>query len=207
MQMAVIDLLNFSRSYGLSQDILFFLGPSFVLLLNLLGLFVDGLGDLFHDDLLHLLLKVFGLAGLNSLRHFLLDRLENLGDNFLRYLFVDLLCDLGGFRHVDLLGDLGAYLCHRAHSRFEDSLRVDCRETLHQEGYDAGPAGLMAGADASTGLSMEVFMEENVVAPMLIAPPAVGPVSRPPSFMVGKEQAGESASDFLADLQEIQLPA
>ena len=40
------------RRLGL-KDVLLFLGSLFGLLLNLLGLFLDGLGNLLHDDLLH----------------------------------------------------------------------------------------------------------------------------------------------------------
>src|SRR6516225_1163213 len=96
----------------LSKDIFLFLCWLFALLLNLLGLFLDGLGYLLHDDLLDLLLELLSLDTLilNGFRHLLLDRFEHLGNDLLRHLFVDLLCNLDRFRFVRLLGDLGAYL-------------------------------------------------------------------------------------------------
>src|SRR6516225_5724058 len=192
-----------------SKDVLLFLCSLFGLLLNLLGLFLDGLGYLLHDDLFNLLLELLCLPTLilNGFRHLLLDRLEHLGNNLLRHLFVDLLGHLDGFRLVRLLGDLGTYLCHRAHPLFQDLLRLDRGESLHQEGDDAGPAGLMAGPNAYTGVPMEVLVEQDVVAPVLIVPPAVITVGRPMSFPAADEQARQPPRDLLADLQEIQLTA
>src|SRR6516162_1630500 len=193
----------------LLKDILFFLGPLCGLLLNLLGLFFDGLGYLLNDDLFDLLLKLLCLPTLilNSFRHLLLYRFEHLGNDLLRHLVVDLLCYLDGFRFVRLLGDLGAYLCHRIHPLFQDLLRLDRSEPLNQEGDDAGPAGLMAGSDACTGVPMEVLVEQDVVAPVLIVPPVVITVGRPMSFPAADEQARQPPRDLLADLQEIQLTA
>ena len=150
------------------KDILFFLGSLFGLLLNLLGLFFDSLG--------YLLLKLLRLPTLilNSFRHLLLDRFEHLGNDLLRHMVVDLFCDLDGFWFVSLLGDLGAYLCHRIHPLFQDFLLLDRGEPLNQKGDDAGPAGLMAGSDARTGVPMEVLVEQDVVAPVLIVPACRG---------------------------------
>ena len=62
-----------------SKNILLFLGWLFGLLLNLLGLFLDGLGYLLDDDLFDLLLELLCLPTLilNSLRHLLLDGIVN----------------------------------------------------------------------------------------------------------------------------------
>src|SRR3974377_1532035 len=135
-----------------SKNILLFLGWLFGLLLNLLGLFLDGLGYLLHDDLFDLLLELLCLPTLilNGFRHLLLDRLKRLGNDLLRYLFMDLLCHLDGFRLFRLLGDRGTYLCHRSHPLFQDLLRLDRAESLQQEGDDPSPAGLMTGPNACT---------------------------------------------------------
>src|SRR6516165_9256071 len=179
-----------SASAVSSKDILLFLCSLFGLL-NLLGLFLDGLGNLLHDDLLDLLLELLcpRTLILNRFLHLLLNRIEHLGNDLLRHLFMDLLCDLHGFRFVRLLGDLGAYLCHGGHPLFQDLLRLDCFESLNQERDYAGPAGLMAGPDACTGLPVEVLVEQDVVAPVLIVPPVASALGGPASFLVGDEQA------------------
>src|SRR5262249_40936607 len=102
-------------------------------------------------------------------------------------------------------GDLGTYLCHRDHSLFQDLLRLDRGESLHQEGDDAGPSGLMAGPDARTRVAMEVFVEQDVVAPVLIVPLTVIAMGRPASLLVAGEQAGQPSRELLADYQEVQL--
>jgi len=150
---SISNILYVTSSFaaGLSKDILLFLGSLFGLLLNLLGLFLDGLGYLLDDDLFDLLLELLCLPTLilNSFRHLLLDRFDHLSNDLLRYLVVDLLCDLDGFRLVRLLGDLGAYLRHRIHPLFQNLLLLDRSEPLNQKSDDAGPAGLMAGSDAA----------------------------------------------------------
>src|SRR3974390_816993 len=175
---------------GLLKDFLFFLCSLFGLLLNLFGLFLDGLGYLLHDDLFDLLLELLRLPTLllNGFLHLLLNRFENLGNDLLRHLFVDLLCALRGFRFVRLLGDLGAYLCHRSHTLFQDLLRLDCFESLNQEGDYPGPAGLMAGPDARACVCVKVFVEQEVFAPVLIVPPVASALGGPESFLVGDEQ-------------------
>src|SRR5262249_22400116 len=189
---------------GLSKDALLFLGSVFGFLLNLLGLLLDRLGDLLHHDFYDLLLQLLCLPTLilNSFRHLLLNRLEHLGNDLLRHLFMDLLCDLDSFWFVRFLAALGVCLCHRPHPLFKDLLRLERGESLNQEGDDTGPAGLMAGADACTSVPVEVLVEQDVVAPVLVVPPAVMAVNRPASFMVADEQARQPSRELLADLQE-----
>src|SRR5215469_14657423 len=193
----MLSEILFCETRGSSKDlacpskyILLFLCSLFGLLLNLLGLFLDGLGYLLHDDLLDLLLELLcpRTLILNGFLHLLLNRFEHLGNDLLRHLF------------VDFLGDLGSYLCHRGHPLFQDLLRLDCFDSLNQEGDYASPAGLMAGADACTGLPMEVLVEQDVVAPVLIIPPAVSAVGGPASFLVAKEQARQPSCELLANL-------
>src|SRR5262249_51409894 len=63
----------------------------------------------------------------------------------------------------------------------------------------------MAGPNPCTSLTVEVLVEQDLVPPMLIVPPAVIAVGRPASFLVEDEQARQPSRDLLADLQEIQL--
>jgi hypothetical protein len=65
----------------------------------------------------------------------------------------------------------------------------------------------MAGSDACTGVPMEVLVEQDVVAPVLIVPPLVIALGGPASFFVADEQARQPSRDLLADFQEIQLAA
>jgi hypothetical protein len=55
-----------SAEAGSSKDVLLFLGSLFGLLLNFLGLFLDGLGYLLHDDLFDLLLELLCLLSATS---------------------------------------------------------------------------------------------------------------------------------------------
>src|SRR5262249_12506757 len=70
-----------------------------------------------------------------------------------------------------------------------------------------GPAGVMAGPDACIGIRMEVLVEQDVVAPVLIAPSAVKAMGRPAAFLIADEQARQPSRELLADLEEIQLAA
>src|SRR5262249_17058223 len=81
----------------------------------------------------------------------------------------------------------------------------DLGESLNEEGNDTGPAGLMAGPNPCTGVSVEILVEQDVVAPVLIVPPAMIAVGRPASLLVADEQARQPSRDLLTDLQEIQL--
>src|SRR3974377_1129030 len=63
----------------------------------------------------------------------------------------------------------------------------------------------MAGPNTGPVVPLEVLVEQNVVAPMLILPPAVIAMGRPASFFVADEQAGQPSRDLLADLQESHL--
>src|SRR5215475_10554416 len=65
----------------------------------------------------------------------------------------------------------------------------------------------MAGSSACTRIGMEVLVEEDVVPPVLIAPPAVKAMSRAASVLVADEQARQPSRELLADLEEIQLAA
>lgn len=81
------------------------------MLLHLLDFFLNGFGDLFHDDFFDPLLEFLSLA-LNRLRHLLLDRFDYLLDNLVCQLLMDCLGDRDGFGLSRLFGDFRAHLCH-----------------------------------------------------------------------------------------------
>jgi hypothetical protein len=43
---------------------------------------------------------------------------------------------------------------------------IEAPEELDQPGHEAGPAGLMAGADPGSVVPVEVFVEEEMIAPV-----------------------------------------
>ena len=60
---------------------------------------------------------------------------------------------------------------------------------------------------ACTGFAMEVLVEQDVVAPVLIVPAAVIAVTGAASLCVEDEQSRHPSRELLADLQEIHLAA
>src|SRR5581483_12455965 len=72
----------------------------------------------------------------------------------------------------------------------------------------AGPAGLMRGAEPGTRVAVEVLVEEDQVAPgrVLLREPAVAE-HRPAAVLVAQEQLHEPARELVGDLAERhQLP-
>src|SRR5215468_3664221 len=63
----------------------------------------------------------------------------------------------------------------------------------------------MTGSSACTRIRMKVLVEEDVVTPVLIAPPTVKAMSRAASVLVADEQARQPSRELLADLEESQL--
>ena len=51
---------------------------------------------------------------------------------------------------------------------FEHLLRRDGREEMHGPGDDPGPAGLVAGAEAGAVVAVEVFVEQEAIAPVRV---------------------------------------
>src|SRR6266850_4905965 len=103
-------------------------------------------------------------------------------------------------RRIDLLDD-------SAPAALEKLLRRAGPEQVHQTGDDPGPAGLMARADAGSGVAVEVLVEERVVTPMGIFLEFAEPVvARPPAVLATEKHAGEPARDLLRDPVEIHVP-
>src|SRR5262245_1513098 len=89
----------------------------------------------------------------------------------------------------------------------EPRLGGHLREQLDQPGNDAGPAGLVAGAQARPVVAVEVFVELQVIAPVRVLLELAGPAEhRPPPLPVAQKDAGQASGQFLGDLVKVHLP-
>src|SRR5437763_13515237 len=72
------------------------------------------------------------------------------------------------------------------------------RPALLQElGHEAGPAGLMAGADTGAVVAVEILVEQRQVSPVRVAPEELeAPVHGPASILVDEEDADQPAGQL-----------
>src|SRR5689334_23128117 len=90
----------------------------------------------------------------------------------------------------------------------EQNLRLHDGEHLHHEGDDPGPTGLVAGADAGAVVAVEVFVKENVVAPVgIVLELARAAIDGSMPVLVFEEDVAKATGDFLGDLEEVELTA
>src|SRR5262249_26562216 len=90
----------------------------------------------------------------------------------------------------------------------ENLLRRGGREEMHEPSDNAGPAGLVAGAEAGSVIAMEVFVEQNQVAPVRVLLKLSGAaIDRTPAIFAAQKNAGQSARDLCSHLVEVHLPA
>src|SRR5260370_13534584 len=86
-------------------------------------------------------------------------------------------------------------------------LRRAGRKHMHDPGDDPGPSGLVACSEAGPVVTMEVLVEEEVVAPVcVLLKLARSPVDRPPAILVPQKHAGHQAPALLGDLAPPHLP-
>src|SRR5215831_5260834 len=91
---------------------------------------------------------------------------------------------------------------------FEKLLGVGGRKEMHAPGDDAGPAGLMTGAEAGTVVAVKVLVEREVIAPVrILLKLASAPVDWPPAMLVSQKDAGQPARELLGDLIQVHLSA
>src|SRR5215472_5969190 len=70
------------------------------------------------------------------------------------------------------------------------------------------PSRLMGGTEALSGLAVEVFVEEDVVAPRGIALEELGlAIHRTPPLRVEQEEPKQPTFEFVRDLAEVRLCA
>src|SRR5439155_26516778 len=87
---------------------------------------------------------------------------------------------------------------HGCYAALEQLLGCPCREQLHETGNDARPASLMAGAKAGAVVAVEVFVEQDEIAPVRVfleLPRAA--VDRPPAILVLEEHVRQPARNLL----------
>src|SRR5579871_235740 len=77
---------------------------------------------------------------------------------------------------------------------------------LNELGNQAGPAGLMARAQARAIIAMKIFMEEDVVAPMLVAlQERIAAVERPPAAFIAQEEVDEPVREVIGNRIQRQI--
>src|SRR5262249_21469357 len=81
-------------------------------------------------------------------------------------------------------------------------------EQVQDAGDDARPPRLVAGAETSPVVAVQVLVEEQVVPPVRVLLELPGsPVDGPATLGVTEEDAGQAAPDLLGDLVQGHLPA
>ena len=74
---------------------------------------------------------------------------------------------------------------------------------LEELGYQAGPAGLVVGAQAGAGVAVEVFVEQNRIAPVRVGvETTVGAVYGTAAGFVLERNARETTRDFGGDFPQ-----
>jgi hypothetical protein len=94
-------------------------------------------------------------------------------------------------RHGGFLVPLEQHLS----SEREEARSVEAAEELDQRSNEAGPTGLVARADPRAVVSVEVFVEEDVIAPVplkRLRPPEYGP----PPVLATQEDSDEACGDL-----------
>ena len=81
---------------------------------------------------------------------------------------------------------------------------IDFAENLDERTNEPSPPRLMAGADAGAVVTMEVFIEQQVVPPVRIALKLFGAAeNRPPPVFVAQENADQAISDFVRYFEQV----
>src|SRR3984893_15279155 len=90
----------------------------------------------------------------------------------------------------------------RSSAALQKGLGIELAEDLDQAGDDPGPTRLMAGADPGAVVAVEVFVKQQIVAPMGIALECLGAAEhRPPSALVAQKYPGQPIGDFPGNLE------
>ena len=85
-------------------------------------------------------------------------------------------------------------------------MRIELAKNFDQQGDDAGPTRLVASAEASTVVAVEVFVEQQMIAPMRITLKFFGATeNRPPVGFVAQKDVGQTIGDLARDLRALRL--
>jgi hypothetical protein len=72
---------------------------------------------------------------------------------------------------------------------------------MHASRDDAGPTGLVARAEAGPVVTVEIFVEQDQIAPVRVLLELPGSaIHRTPAILVSQEDAREAARDLLGHL-------
>ena len=86
--------------------------------------------------------------------------------------------------------------------------RIDAPEKIHEEGDQAGPPRLVAGSQPRSVVAVEVFVEQDEVAPVRIFLELLRPsIYRPPAILVAQESARQPALNLFRHLEQRHVPA
>jgi len=89
-------------------------------------------------------------------------------------------------------------------ARFQYPLGIKEAIEFDEFSHESGPPGLVTGAEPGTIVPVEVFIEEDVVAPGRIALEFFGAaIDGPPALRVAQENPSESVRDLLAHFEEV----
>src|SRR5271168_5003862 len=90
----------------------------------------------------------------------------------------------------------------------EKGLGIEAPKDFDQRRHEPGPSCLMTGADASAIVAVEIFVEQQVIAPIRIALELLGsPEHRPPAGLIAQEDPGQPIGDLAGDLEQVHQVA
>src|SRR5262249_52834825 len=91
---------------------------------------------------------------------------------------------------------------------FEELLRRDGREEMHEPGDGPGPSRLVTGAETGPVVAVEILVEQDAIAPVgiLLELPS-SPIDRPSAVLVLQKGVGQPPSDLLGYLIQVHLPS
>src|SRR5215475_12078680 len=109
----------------------------------------------------------------------------------------------GGLDRRRLLSREGAHLTH-----LEKLGCVEAPEELNQFGDQTSPSGLMARSQAGSVITVEVFVEQEVVSPVRIGLKFLrAAINRPAARPITEKDPDQSLTDFMGHFKEIHFLA
>src|SRR3954453_8410653 len=115
----------------------------------------------------------------------------------------------GNASHVQAFAPVRRYfVLEGLAAQLEYLLRRRCCEQVHHPRDDAGPAGLVARAQAGAVVTVEVLVKEHVIAPVRVLLKHLGAaVNGAAAVFVFQEDSGDAARYLLGHLVQVHLLA